>query len=364
MKKTILLKSMLLLCALIVGSSSLWAVSAGDTFARISAIGDLADGDEIIFVNQAETYACGTTQNSNNRSAVAITVSDHSYTYASKDNVQVFVVKINASGKYGFHTGSGYIYSASSGSNYLRTNAEEASTDPSGTYAWTLAISDYVVSATNVTNTSYYLAFNGTLFSQYKSGQSKPLIFKKQAGVTTLSVKTAPTKTRYEVGENLDMTGFSLDADGNTVTSGYTMTMDDAAIANGATLSSVGKKTITVSYGGKTVNQNISVGAVQSIAVTTAPTKTNYDTGDSFDPTGMVVTDSLSTEEVSDPDTWMKPVTGYTVDPEDNLAPANTSVTITYATKSTTQAITVTNVAVTGVSLKHPQLLLRGRLKH
>ena len=34
------------------------------------------------------------------------------------------------------------------------------------------------------------------------------------------------------------------------------------------------------------------------------------------------------------------------------MAPANTSVTITYATKSTTQSITVTNVAVTGVSVK------------
>ncbi len=171
------------------------------------------------------------------------------------------------------------------------------------------------------------------------------------AAVTSLSVKTAPTKVRYEVGETLDMTGFVLDADGMDVSSGYTMTMGGAAIANGATLSSAGKKTITVAYGGKEVTQNISVGAVQSIAVTTPPTKTSYDTGDSFVPTGMVVTANLSTGEPSDPDTWTKDVTGYTFSPDGALVAENTSVTITYATKTTTQAITVTDVAVTGVSL-------------
>ena len=161
------------------------------------------------------------------------------------------------------------------------------------------------------------------------------------ASVTSLSINTAPTKTRYEVGESLDMTGFALNADGNTVTSGYTMKMGDDAILNGATLNSAGKKTLVVSYGGKTVNQPISVGSVTSIAVTTPPTKTTYDTGDSFAPAGMVVTASLSTGEAESPDTWTKEVTGYTIDPEDNLVPANTYVTITYATKTATQDITV-----------------------
>ena len=51
----------------------------GQTFTRISAASDLSDGDEIIFVNQAGTYACGTTQNNNNRTPVAITTSSNSY---------------------------------------------------------------------------------------------------------------------------------------------------------------------------------------------------------------------------------------------------------------------------------------------
>ena len=170
---------MLLLCALVVGSGSAWAVTDRDVFTRISSQDELSDGDEIIFVNQAETHACGTTQNTNNRTTVSISVSDHSYTYASSDNVQVFVVKTNSNGQFGFHTGSGYIYSAASDNNYLKTNTTAASTAPSGTEAWTLTIGNSIASAKNVTNTSYYLAFNGTTdFSQYKS-QTKPYIYKK-----------------------------------------------------------------------------------------------------------------------------------------------------------------------------------------
>ncbi len=215
------------------------------------------------------------------------------------------------------------------------------------TLTWTPGSSD------NYTYFAFYQNGKAASGTNYLASSNAIVVtYESAASVTALSVKTAPTKTRYEVGESLDMTGFVLDADGTEITSGYTMTMGGSSITNGATLSSAGKKTITVSYGGKTVDQAISVGAVTSIYVTTPPTKTSYDTGDSFDPTGMVVTASLSTGELSEPDTWTKTVTGYTVSPENDLAPANTSVTITYAEKTATQAITVTNVAVTGVSVK------------
>ena len=214
MRKLYFFKTILLLCALVAGSVSVWAdVSNGDVFERISAVGDLEDGDEIIFVNQAETYACGTTQNTNNRTPVSITVSNHSYTYASSDNVQVFVVKINDNGKFGFHTGSGYIYSASNSKNNLKTNSTAASTAPSGTAAWTLDISSNVVSAKNVSNTSYYLAFNGTsYFSQYSSGQSKPYIYKKVVpSVATPTFSPAAGTVAYGTEVTLSQ------ADGKTI---------------------------------------------------------------------------------------------------------------------------------------------------
>lgn len=78
---------------------------------------------------------------------------------------------------------------------------------------------------------------------------------------------------------------------------------------------------------------------VASIAVTTAPTKTSYSAGESFDATGMVITATYE-------DTTTKVVTGYTVTPSGALATTDTEVVISYteggATKTATQAITVT----------------------
>ena len=82
-------------------------------------------------------------------------------------------------------------------------------------------------------------------------------------------------------------------------------------------------------------NDSVVAPDVVSIEVTTPPTKTEYVEGDSFDATGMVVTATYSDET-------SEPVTGYTIEPSGALATTDTSVTITYAGKTTTQAITVT----------------------
>lgn len=78
---------------------------------------------------------------------------------------------------------------------------------------------------------------------------------------------------------------------------------------------------------------------VSSIAITTAPTKTSYTAGDTFDATGMVVTATYD-------DTTSAAVTNYTVSPSGALSVSDTTVTISYtsggATKTATQAITVT----------------------
>lgn len=77
---------------------------------------------------------------------------------------------------------------------------------------------------------------------------------------------------------------------------------------------------------------------VSSIAITTAPTKTTYTAGETFDTTGMVVTATYE-------DTTSKAVTGYTFTPSGALATTDETVTISYteggATKTATQAITV-----------------------
>ena len=362
MKKQLLLTRMLLLVALLVGSVSAWGQAAVNTvlwsedFSGYSAddvpYGSITDSHTgtTVYGGATLTYECTTPSGG---SATKIYTdggpNGNNNLLISKKNGTFSISGISTGGateltiSYG-KSGSGTIAISSS------TTGVTISGSTSGSTITTNGASTIQLTFKN-TNNSNNLRIDDISVKVKTAG----------AAVTSLSVKTAPTKTRYEVGESLDMTGFVLNADGKDVSSGYTMTMGGAAITNGTTLSSAGKKILVVSYGGKTVEQPISVGSVTSIAVTTAPNKTSYDTGDSFDPTGMVVTASLSTGEAVSPDTWTKAVTGYTVVPENNLVPANTYVTITYATKTTTQAITVTNVAVTGVSVKASTTIEKGK---
>ncbi len=76
---------------------------------------------------------------------------------------------------------------------------------------------------------------------------------------------------------------------------------------------------------------------LESIAVTTPPDKTEYAEGESFDPTGMVVTATYgdgSTAEITD-------YTDYTYEPTGALTPDDTEITITYTENGVTKTVTV-----------------------
>ncbi len=77
----------------------------------------------------------------------------------------------------------------------------------------------------------------------------------------TLTVKSAPTKTEYEIGETFDPAGMTLEA--VTTTSGTKEIAVTSGMCSGADTSAAGEKTVTVSYGGKTVTQKITVKAAE-----------------------------------------------------------------------------------------------------
>ena len=77
----------------------------------------------------------------------------------------------------------------------------------------------------------------------------------------SLAVKSAPTKTVYEIGETFDPAGMVLEA--TTVTSGTKAINVTSGMCSSVDLSTAGKKTVTVSYGGKTVTQEITVKAAE-----------------------------------------------------------------------------------------------------
>ena len=85
-------------------------------------------------------------------------------------------------------------------------------------------------------------------------------------------------------------------------------------------------------------NGSTSAKTLESISITTPPTKTDYTVGDVFNPAGMVVTASYS-------DSTPAEVSGYTFIPNTVLNRNDTSITVSYTeggvTKTTTQPITV-----------------------
>ena len=155
-----------------------------------------------------------------------------------------------------------------------------------------------------------------------------------------ISVATAPTKTAYYIGETFDASGMVIKAtmsDGSTKTvTGWTYSPTGALTAN--------TTAVTISYTEngvtKTTTQAITIRALVSIAITTAPTKTAYKYGEKFSSAGMAVTATYN-------DNSTRVVSGWTYSPTGNLTLSNTAITVSYTeggvTKTTTQAITVSN---------------------
>ncbi len=91
----------------------------------------------------------------------------------------------------------------------------------------------------------------------------------------------------------------------------------------------------------------LQAGELSSIAVTTPPTKTTYDVGDTFDSTGMVITAYFDYGDDGE-------VTDYTFTPSGALSLSDTTITISYTfngdTETTTQAITINSSGATPLS--------------
>ena len=87
--------------------------------------------------------------------------------------------------------------------------------------------------------------------------------------------------------------------------------------------------------------------SLNSIAVQTAPTKTVYLAGETFDPTGLVITRYYS-NSTSDTYSYAGHTGDFTFSPgtSTSLTKSHTSVTITYGGKTASQSITVYNITL------------------
>lgn len=168
-----------------------------------------------------------------------------------------------------------------------------------------------------------------------------------------IRVTTPPTKTNYLAGETLDLSGMVVTLVANNGGM-YDVTGDCVfSPADGSTVTSSTTE-VNISYTWYkdstvfTAVQPIGIKELASIAVTTPPTVTEYDEGDTLDLTGMVVTATFSdgTTGVVTNDCTFSPADG------DTLAVSDTTISISLTmgtvTKTATQAITV-NALIYGV---------------
>lgn len=199
-----------------------------------------------------------------------------------------------------------------------------------------------------VLDSSNYSITNGT---NLQTGQTsvtitfedktvKQTISVEKNSVTELKIKTPPTKTEYKEGENFDKSGMLVVA---TFKNGTTREITDYTITNGNNLK-VNQTEVTISYGEKTITQTITVTSNTLIAinVTKTPNKTKYIVGQNFDKTGMIVMGTYqdnSTQEILD----------YEIENGTKLTKEQTSVTIKYLEKTTTQEIIVEEKAITKI---------------
>ena len=186
-----------------------------------------------------------------------------------------------------------------------------------------------------------------------------------KGGDMTVTVPAGTTKLHLHAAAWNGVNGLSLNISGATVSPSSIALTADSGIANNSPFTLAGNPadfyfefelsnitadteiTFTSSIAKRFVvwGVNAEAGAsvtwnLESIAITTEPTKTTYTAGQSFDPAGMVVTGHFVDADDAT-NTKDEEVTGYTITPDGALSVSDTQVTITYQGKSTTQAITV-----------------------
>lgn len=161
-------------------------VAGTDKFELVTDASKLTDGDVIILAYENEegkAWAMSTTQNANNRAANPVEIEDDGTIIPGSSIQQITVEE-----EYYFNVGDGYLYAASAGSNWLRTE-----TEPDDNALATISIADngdatIVFQGANTRNHMRFNTNNGNpMFSCYAENSSVktlPRIYRKITGDT------------------------------------------------------------------------------------------------------------------------------------------------------------------------------------
>ncbi len=137
----------------------------------------LSEGDMVIIVAKGYNFALSTNQKTNNRGEAAIVKSGDTIESIS-ESVQKLILKAGTvANTFAFYTGSGYLYAAASGSNYLKT---QSTLDANGSWKITINANGVASVVASGENTNNILKYNDAskLFAAYTSGQKDISIYK------------------------------------------------------------------------------------------------------------------------------------------------------------------------------------------
>ena len=137
----------------------------------VTDISQLTTGAQIVIVATNANYALGTTQNSNNRSAVEI--SKDGNTVSISENVQIITIGSGTiNGTFTLEVNSEYLYAPSSSSNHLKTTKTL-----SDNASWSITISSNGIATIQSAGASTrdMMRFNGQniLFACYSASNSQ-----------------------------------------------------------------------------------------------------------------------------------------------------------------------------------------------
>ncbi|MBQ9202614.1 MAG: bacterial Ig-like domain-containing protein [Prevotella sp.] len=340
--KKLLTRMMLLLCALMAGSSSVWATDVifSEDFSQFTksstnALTSLTSGDYGSWSDVANVYPeVGYIKFSSSSKKGKMTTP----ALSSLNGDATLTFKI---GKYSSKTGTLKITINNAG-----TFEDEATTK-------TISTSSLDQNGWDDANSIKISNGKATTTITFESTAERFYLDDIKVVSDAVVIKTDPTITfndgSVRVGKTLDLsTLFTSNSEG-TVTYSITDGGSYASI-DGDKLTGVAEGNVTVeasqaavgTYNAKTASATITINAaltLGSIAITTAPTKTTYTEGDTFDATGMVVTatyTNASTDNVTD---------ACVITPSGALSTNDTEVTVSYTengvTKTAKQAITV-----------------------
>ena len=193
---------------------------------------------------------------------------------------------------------------------------------------------------------------------------SEGLVFNMVGGggggikLTGITITTPPAKTTYTAGETFDPAGMVVQA---TYSNGATLQATGYAYSPSTALTDgTTKVTIVYTEGGVSASAEQAITVVhrlESIAITTQPSKTVYEYGDSFQSAGMVVRATYSDGATAN-------VTGYTTSPSTLSTIGTQTITVSYTergiTKTTTLSVTVERKSIATVPSQSGTLTYTG----